>query len=221
MTKKGDADAERSERVERLKQALRKIAREQGLTQKQIAARLGIPPQYLSDVKRNRRAVAELLARRFGQEFRMRHEWLLHGEEPSELQTERADVERAAVSGGNVFLPILRRPCVGDPLKSRFWERSHVELTGPAAAVAGRCSQPYVLRVEHGERGGRLKRDDVVLISQTPNANSQYQIVVHRRLPRLVHLGRDRRLRLLEGGDPVPEATRRVGCCRGIVWASL
>ncbi len=41
--------AERRERVERLKQVLLKVAREQGLTQKQIAARLGIPPQYLSD----------------------------------------------------------------------------------------------------------------------------------------------------------------------------
>lgn len=213
-------EAERRARVERLKHALRKIAREHGLTQKQIAARLGIPPQYLSDLKHNRRAIAELLARRFGQEFRVRHEWLLHGEEPVELPTGAGDTGPGAM-GGNVFLPVLRRPHVGDPLKSRFWERRHFELTGPGGVAAGHCTRPYVLRVEHDERSGRLRRGDLLLVSQTADANSRYQIAVHRRRPRLVRLGADHRLRLLEGGGPLPDSVRRAGRCRGIVWAVL
>lgn len=220
MVAHAGGDAERRERVERLKQALRKIAREQGLTQKQIAARLGIPPQYLSDLKHRRRAIAELLARRFGHEFRVRHEWLLHGEEPAELPS-AAGAADSGVPQSSVFLPILRRPCVGDPLGSPFWERSNLELTGPAAAAAGHCIRPYVLRVDNDERGGRLRRGNLLLVSQAVNANSHYQIVVHRRRPRLARLVAGHRLRLLEGGDPLPDSARRAGHGRGLVWAVL
>ena len=110
---------------------------------------------------------------------------------------------------------------MGDPLKSRFREPSHFELTGPAAIAAKHCARPYVLRVEHDGKGGRLRRGNLVLVSQTPDANSRYQIVVHRRLPRLVRLGGDRRLHLLDGGDPLSDNARRVGQCCGIVWAAL
>ncbi len=220
MVAHAGGDVERRERVERLKRALRKIARERGLTQKEIAARSGIPPQFLSDLKHNRRNIAELLARRFSDEFRVRHTWLLQGKGPVELPTDAGDAVPGAAEG-SVFLPILRRPHVGDPLKSRFWERSHFQLTGPAAALAGRCTQAYVLRVEHDERGGRLRQGDLVLVSQTADANSPYQIIVHRRRPRLIRLGSDHRLRLLEGGDQLPDSAKRVGHCCGIVWAVL
>lgn len=220
MAAHASGDAERRGRVDRLKQVLVRVAQEQGLTQKQIAAKLGIPPQYLSDLKHNRRAIAELLARRFGQKFRVRHEWLLHGEGPAELPTGTVDADPRATED-NVFLPILRRPCAGDPLKSRFREPSHFELTGPAAVAAKHCARPYVLRVEHNEKGGRLRRGNLVLVSQMPDANSRYQLVVHRRQPRLARLGADHRLRLLEGGDPLPDSVRRAGHGRGLVWAVL
>lgn len=212
MTKKGDADAKRRERVERLKKALRKIAREQGLTQKQIAARLGIPPQYLSDLKHNRRALAELVARRFNQEFAVGHQWLLSGKRPEKM---------APTGEATVVLPVLRRPCVGDPLDSASREEPRIRLTGPAAEAARRSERPYVLRIDHVEEGGRLSRGDLVLVSQDVDPTSEYQVVVHRGRAVVARLAGDGRLRALEEGAELPQNVRRVGSCLGIVWAVL
>ena len=41
----------------------------QGITQAQVAARAGLPSQYLSDVRNQRRPLTELCARRLGDEF--------------------------------------------------------------------------------------------------------------------------------------------------------
>jgi transcriptional regulator with XRE-family HTH domain len=221
MPEGGGAAGERRRRVERLKEVLLKVAREHGLSQKEIAARLGIPPQYLSDLKHNRRAVAELLARRFGQEFRIRHRWLLSGEGPMEAPPVQAGTTGGRGGRDIVRLPVLGEPHVGNPLKSPSWDRSHIELTGPASAVARGCSQPYVLCVHCDERVGRLRKGDLILVSQAEDTGSRYQIVVHQKRPRLARLGRDRRLRLLQGGDPLPDHDRKVGHVPGLVWGAL
>ena len=48
-----------------------------GLSQTQIAKRVGTPTQYVSDVKHGRRPLSELFARRLGEEFKVNFLWLL------------------------------------------------------------------------------------------------------------------------------------------------
>jgi transcriptional regulator with XRE-family HTH domain len=51
----------------------------QGYTQTQIAAKAGLTPQYLSDIKRGHRPVTELVARRLGEPFDVSFQWFRRG----------------------------------------------------------------------------------------------------------------------------------------------
>lgn len=212
MVAHAGGDAERRARVERLKQTLREIAREQSLTQKQIAQRIGIPPQYLSDLIHDRRALAELVARRFGQKFGVNHVWLLDGKRPEKI---------VSAAEAALVLPVLRRPCVGGPSDSAFRKGPHIHLTGSAAEAARRCDRPYVLRIDHVEEGGRLRRGDLVLVAQDADPTSEFQVVVFRGRAVVARLAGDGQLRALKGGAELPKDVRRVGSCLGVVWGVL
>ena len=73
-----DVEPQVAARRERFSQVLDALEK-QGLSQREIAMRACVPPQYFSDVKLGRRSLSELFARRLGEEFDVDHIWLMTG----------------------------------------------------------------------------------------------------------------------------------------------
>jgi hypothetical protein len=88
---------------------------------RQIADRMGVQPQYLSDVKQGRRPLAKLFARGFDEEFAVNHEWLPGAvKEMAQAKTSARDV--TARSG--LPLPLFSEPIVGEPTADPNWNGS-------------------------------------------------------------------------------------------------
>lgn len=188
-----------------------------GLTQQQIAARAGLPAQYLSDLKNGRRTLTELTARRIGDEFGVNYEWLLGTSNLMELTSLSSD--SAQTSEGTIWLPCFPWPITGTPRNHPDWDGTSVELAGAAAAKASMATDPYVLRFGRNDVEGRLRKDDLLLITQTPDVKTEIAVV---KSGRKLHLARHEAGQwekvaggTLQGTDTV------LGRCLGIVWASL
>lgn len=185
-----------------------------GYTQIEIARRIGMPPQYLSDVKSGRRGVSELLARRLGQAFQVNYLDLL--EEPNEssaaLQVDMAQVRR---------LPLLRAPVAGEPEQAPEWTGSFVDVVGIEARRADAAVLPYVLEFGTIDRHKKILEGDLVLISQKTSGNAEIKVVAK---------GEDRFLARQKSGGWEPLSIKRkdlvrdceiIGECLGIIWRQL
>jgi transcriptional regulator with XRE-family HTH domain len=161
-------------RVLRLKELLEKLE-SQGISQRQAALRAGVPPQYLSDVKMGRRGLTELFARRLQQEFGVDHQWLL-GDSPSTASA-RFGGGVSGLSSQRSLLPVFPQPIEGDPQAHRLWDGTAVEAVGASAAKAAAARQPYILRFGADDRRGRLRKNDLVLISQFVDDQAEVQVV--------------------------------------------
>ena len=214
-------DEIRQARRERLQRILNDLTN-QGLTQAEIAGRLCVPPQYLSDMRNGHRTVSELFARRVSEEFSVDYEWILHGrgtgQKPVATPTGPAD--------GRMLLPVLSAPCLGDPRISAAADGSLVEISGPAAVAAAQAQSPYLMRLGVNVHTLGLRKDDLLLMSQRDEGPEHKLVVVQpekggRGTEKPLHLARR-----MSKGRYVSMASSRalrgncgvVGCSVGVAW---
>jgi transcriptional regulator with XRE-family HTH domain len=190
---------------------------EQGFTQTQIATKAGFPPQYLSDIKRDRRPVTELVARRLGEAFDVNFEWLLGISDSRET----SGVGTAGTESG-VFLPLLPHPIEGEPRTHPKWDGACFEVTGFALAKLSVAKLPYILRFGHDDTQGRLRCKDLILISQVSLPEAEIHVVRTGKKSRLARKGPQGGFICIADGSEIPSEDALVtGHCVGIVWASL
>jgi hypothetical protein len=187
---------------------------DQGTTQQEVARRLRVSPAYVCDCKRGRRTVSELFARRLEHEFGRNHRWFLGGD-PAGFG------EYAEAQPMSATLPVFPHPISGEPSGHRSWNGIRMELCGIAASRAAQSRWPYILRCAHGDRRGRLRRDDLVLVSQTDNPRAQIRVVNWRRKVMLARRTRSGWEILSKRQEVVLEEAEPVGHCVAIVWAGL
>jgi transcriptional regulator with XRE-family HTH domain len=199
---------------QRLVELLQRLAT-QGISQGQVAARCGVPPQYLSDTKLGRRPLTELFARRLAEEFGFNYAWLLASDEPLEKPS-----LSWRPSPGHGWLPVLSEPIEGDPLSNTKWEGTWIEVGSTASAKAAHAERPYVLRWQRPDVEGRLHKGDLVLVSQAASQTAELHVLSMRKGCCLARLTNRKWIRAHDGellrGEPVI-----VGHCVGIVWAAL
>ena len=213
MTTQSPQSAQSTERAGRLVELLELLST-QGISQSQVARRTGVPSQYLTDVRRQRRPLTELFARRLGEEFDFNFRWLLGEEESSESTCSLG----AVISGGNKNTDGERSDC-WQTAKSSGMEGGPLEISGLAAAKAAAAERPYILQLSHD--AGRLKTGDLVLVA--PN-----QFLDPPELS-VVRSGKEILIAEKKGAKWLRAATRKplagkcdiVGHCVAIVWASL
>ncbi len=208
------ADARR----ERLNQLLGQLA-ERGLSQRRIAADLGLPGNYVSDLKNGHREVQEWFAHSFGRVYGVSPQWLLTGEGDMQQVKIGAPSSKAAA----LLLPVLSLPFIGEPRQAPAWDGAVVELTGRPAAAAGAATQPYVLRAARGDQSGRIRGGDLLLVSQSPAEPpppGAYVIARQRGRLQLAQVAA-RGLVSAESGQALGPAAEVVARCVGIVWAAL
>lgn len=203
--------------TERFNDVLRRL-QAQGLTQTQIAAKAGIAPQYLSDIKRGKRPVTELIARRLGDEFDFNYRWLLGISDTMEIMKKPSTTGTA---DSTVSLPLLPCPIEGEPRQNQYWKGVCVEVSGFAAGRIGLARYPYVLQFGHDDHQGRLKKNDLILISQAPNPKAEIQVVHSGKKYFLARANPDGSWIRLERGKTLISDCPATGHCLGIVWAPL
>ena len=200
---------------ERLGEML-ELASQQGLTQQAVALRAGLPPSYLSDLKRGHRPMTELVARRLADEFELDYEWLKGtGSTPKRPPAVVSSV------GGSMWLPIFPHPIEGVPQENSIWDGTGVELAGSALAKLVRAVDPYVLRFGHHDIQGRLHKKDLILISQDVPKEADIYVVKYRKKAFLARPNGDGKWERVSSGNTMPKTSVIVGHCLGIVWSSL
>jgi transcriptional regulator with XRE-family HTH domain len=214
--------------AERLRALLKRVTREHELFQTDVAERLGVSPQYLSDVKRGRRPLSERIAWRIEDTFGVNHLWLLHGQgeagevTPPPRRVAGARAERTA-------LPVLPSLEWGDPRQSMKWRGLLMELGGPAAAASCRATDPYLLHLDYDAPKANLKENDLLLISQEDEPGD-HEIVVLAQVERAEDGARSLLLARRDGETDftalrpharIKDDPQIVGLCLGVVWRSL
>lgn len=198
-------------RRERLKQILKQYL-DKGISQLEVARRAGVPPQYLSDVKRGRRALAELLARRLAEKLGFNYRWLMEGRYAKPCA-------RPGVAG--LLLPILDEPCAGEPREHPAWDGSIVEITGPAAVLATRARRPYILRAPFDDHCGRFLEGALLLVQQSLDADRKIATGRCGNTGLLAERDSTGNWRGLEDGRLLGTDFQQHGAVLGVVWAPL
>jgi hypothetical protein len=218
MPRNHTGDASRS-RAGRLADLINQLV-DQGLTQRQIAESLNVPPNYLSDLKRGQRDVTDTFARHFALVYGVDVTWLLTGEgEAPRIKLAAAGVAPATT----LCRPLLTTPHVGDPRTAPGWDGSLFEVSGRAAAEAGRASHAYILRASANDQRGRILSNDLLLVSQSALIaipDDALAIVRHRHQLRLARRGATG-WNCYQSGRALDRAAECVGLCLGIVWGPL
>jgi transcriptional regulator with XRE-family HTH domain len=187
-----------------------------GISQTQVARRANVPPQYVSDVRNERRPLTELFARRLAEEFGFNFQWLLGLED----STERPVLSVPPAPKEKIWLPMIGEAIAGEPREHPRWSGAYAEVSGIAAAKAARAVQPYVLKLGHGDREGRLRKGDFVLVSQAAAENPELSIV---RCGKKILLARKKGAKWLRAatGEPLRGDCDVTGHCLGVVWSAL
>ena len=194
--------------------------KQRGISQAEIAARLGLPRQYVTNVKRGDRVLTELFARRVAEEFGVDHFWLLKGtgtmQRPSAVTPHTAPCEM-----NSIVLPLLTQLVSGEPRRSPVWDGAVLTVTGPAAYAVGDSVHSYVYRVSDDDYSGRLKRGDLVLICQGDSKELRSRLVLADGgdRPTLAWTTDDGRWKSTRTGRAVSANSKIIGYCLGIVWA--
>ena len=175
-----------------------------------------MPPQYLSDVRNEHRPLTELFARRLAEEFGFNFQWLLGLED----SPERSVLSVPPSPREKIWLPMIGEAIAGEPREHPRWSGAYTEVSGIAAAKAARAVQPYVLQLGHGDREGRLRKGDFVLISQATAENAELSIV---RCGKKILLARKKGAKWLRAatGEPLRGDCDVTGHCLGVVWSAL
>jgi plasmid maintenance system antidote protein VapI len=201
--------------VRRLVELLQSLG-EKGVNQSQVANRVHVPRQYLSDVVNRRRPLTELFSRSLANEFDFNHLWLMGLED----SFERVVVTAPASSAARAWVPLVDEAIAGDPREHPRWSGACIEICGTAAVRAARAVQPYVLRLGHGDCKNRVRKGDFVLVSQAASDDCELNVV---RCGKKIFLARKVSTRWLRAdtGDPLRGDCETTGYCVGIIWSAL
>ena len=196
-------------------------AKKEGISQTEVAKRLGVPRQYVTNVKAGSRVLTELFARRVAEEFDVDYLWLLRGTGAGIAQRPSVASQSKPTSVADpILLPLLYELFSGEPRRSPSWDGAMVSITGPALYAASDSEHPYVYRAENGSTG-RFKRGDLLLICQGDKEDPPSQLV-------LLELDKRRTLAWRTGdgrwksaftGRAVSTKAKTVGHCLGVIWA--
>jgi transcriptional regulator with XRE-family HTH domain len=214
-----DKDQILVDRAVRFREFLRWV-KGQGMSQTEVADRLGLPRQYLTNVKNGNRVLTELFARRVADEFGVDHFWLLNG--TGTMQRPAVVPQSKAPSGvDSIVLPLLTELVSGEPRRSPAWDGAVVSVTGPAVYAVGDSVHSYVYRVSDDDSSGRLKRGDLVLICQGDPKDPPSKLVLLEvgDRPTLAWSTNDGRWKSTRTGRVVSAESKTFGHCLGIVWA--
>lgn len=205
-------------RQQRLEKLLQLLSRK-GHSQNQVAQRVGVPASYLSDVKSGGRPMSELFARRLAGEFRLDYRWLLG--DVGTMESLELGQELANEESTSIWLPLFQHLVQGRPRSLPDWDGACVEVCGAAAARARTAVDPYVLHFVADDHGGRLRKHDLLLISQALDELAEIHVI---RIRRGMYLARKSPAgqweRLAEPG-PIRDKVEVVGHGLGIVWGPL
>ena len=201
----------------RLKQVLAELS-EQGITQRHAAFDLNVPPQYLSDVKNGHRTLTEQFARRIAERYGVNFVWLVSGQGPKSIP--RFDAGETP-NTDTAMLPVLSEPIEGNPTESATWDGSKLKVSGAAAAMSARASQPYILRFTGEDRDGRLRKHDLVLVSQESTEAATIAVVQNRGRIVLARRQGKGEWKAIDTDRRLSAKVSIVGRCLGIVWATL
>ena len=202
--------------IQRLHEFLEELSLK-GYTQTQIATQAGLPPQYLSDIKRGRRPMTELVARRLGTEWKANFQWLMG----RSFCPDQPSSSSASASSEDELLPLFQHPIDGDPQTHPKWKGNFVRVPDAALAKLSFASRPYVLEFQSKDREGRLRKGDMILMSQQPNDRAAIQVVRHGKKSFLVRQTDDGHWSRVADDTILPEDSERIGHCVGIIWSSL
>ena len=184
----------------------------------EVAAKSGLPAQYLSDVKRGRRPMTELIARRLGGRFGVDFQWFLGGSSSMEVpQSQSAGLPATSA----LWLPLFPFPIDCAPRAHPQWDGAGVEVAGAAAAKLVLARHPYVLRFGRTDIQGRLMKGDLILISQQPDEDAQIHVVRHRKKSYLARAAKGGTWIRVADGTELPSSCPATGHCVGVVWSSL
>ncbi len=147
----------------------------QGISQREVAARVKVPAQYLSDVKGASRSFTELFARRLAEEFGVHYLWFL-GRSDS-MQPPSIGAGKTFGGTASVMLPVFPQPIEGEPAEHGAWDGTTIEIVGAAVAKSRSAIRPYILRIGADDRRGRLRTNDLVLVSQAIDLDVEIQLV--------------------------------------------
>jgi len=148
---------------------LRHVFKVSGLSQRQIASKLGMTEQHLSNVVRGRQAVGVEMAAKVACAFGVSPGWLLFGEEPDD-----GVAEPAAPYNRNkaIRLPIVGRASAGpnsnvvwDPIDPPEWHELPAGVR--LIEVRGDSMRPLVWpgqKVIAAEAGGELRDGDLAVV---------------------------------------------------------
>jgi transcriptional regulator with XRE-family HTH domain len=193
----------------------------QGINQQDLARRLGIAPQYLSDVKSRRRGISELFARRLEDLFDRRRGWFLGRDDDSPGHNKRLDQDLASVRSARTHLPAFAHPVKGDPYTHPLWDGAEIEICGVAAIRALDTHWPYLLRLGSKDQRGRLKKNDLLLVSQQIQDDAEILVLEQADKAFLARRKKPRGWEALSKGRVVTGNPEVIGACLGIVWAAL
>ena len=205
------------DRCQRLKMVLERLA-EAGFSQQRVATRANLPTSYLSDIKLGRRAMSELFARRVGEEFGIDFQWLLSG--AGSMLAPRLD-QYASPTNTDLLLPVVDAPLRGEPRQSKEWDGSLLQIAGAGKTAAIKALCPYVLRIKADGMGGRLRRGDLVLISQEVDEHATVAIISHQNRLVLAYKGSTKHWMSLSDKKLTTINPEVVGSCIAILWAPL
>jgi len=195
-------------------------AKQHGKSQTEVGVRLGLPRQYVTNVKTGSRVLTELFARRVAGEFDVDYLWLLDGVGVMQRHS-MASQPKASSVADTILLPLLSELVSGEPRRSPSLDGALVAIIGPALYAAGDSVHPYVFRVTDDDSTGRFKQGDLILICQGDRKDPPSQLV-------LLELGKRRTLAWRTGdgrwksaftGRAVSTKAKTVGHCLGVLWA--
>jgi transcriptional regulator with XRE-family HTH domain len=198
----------------RLSTLLEELAKK-GVVQAQVAAAVGLTPQFLSDIKHGRRILSESIAHRLSERYQVDFEWLL-GREADSLTGSMF----GPPPGSALWLPLFPWPIQGEPQMHPDWDGSYFHIPAIAAPKLASALQPYILRYGNLDVDGRLRKGDLVLVSQSPNESAPIAVVREARKCFLArHKGQDW-VRLANGKSLSADSVV-VGHCLGVLWSAL
>jgi transcriptional regulator with XRE-family HTH domain len=191
----------------------------QGISQQDLAMRLGIASQYISDLKAGRRGIGEVVARRLEDQFSLPRGWFLARDDDGE--NPRIDQDLASGRGVRTYLPVFRDPIKGDPHAHSDWDGAEIEICGVAALRALAARWPYLLRFGIHDRQGRLRKNDLLLISQQLQEDAEILVLEQADKAFLARRQGSRGWEALNQRRVVAGEPDVIGHCLGIVWAAL
>lgn len=190
----------------------------QGYSQAAVATECGIQPQYLSDIKRGARPMTELVARRLADAFPpLNYEWLL---DVSDQREEESNSLSDSIAEG-VWLPLFDHPIQGEPGTHVDWDGVPMEIAGTAAAKVLHLQMPYLLRFGHNDVERRIRKKDVLMMSQGGDPKATIQVVRYRKKLFLARQNKAGTWTRVGNGHEIPGDCPSVGHAVGIVWGDL